>query len=147
MLNTKLYIYIYLDGLAQDCINSSALAMELLQFCTSHQYQVQSFNSQHYFWILYHRSGLIFLNCWEDLQISWHIHKCQSHSLYLSLYQWWVWFSYCRRLSFMPITQVTFEYDMFLQLPWNHTTQKPKYNRDGKMLCHVSSQYEIISMA
>ena len=24
----------YIDGLAQDCSNSSALAMELLQFCT-----------------------------------------------------------------------------------------------------------------
>ena len=30
----SLFIYFYVDGLVQDCSNSSALAIELLQFCT-----------------------------------------------------------------------------------------------------------------
>ena len=31
-------ISIYIDGLVQDCSNSSVLAMELLQSCSSHLY-------------------------------------------------------------------------------------------------------------
>ena len=30
------YFTMYIDGLVQDCSNSSALAMELLQSCTKH---------------------------------------------------------------------------------------------------------------
>ena len=29
----KIIVHIHIDGLVQDCSNSSALAMELLQFC------------------------------------------------------------------------------------------------------------------
>ena len=28
-----IYVYVYIDGVVQNCINSSALAMELLQSC------------------------------------------------------------------------------------------------------------------
>ena len=34
MVHMNLYVQAYIDGLLQDCSNSSALAMELLQSCT-----------------------------------------------------------------------------------------------------------------
>ena len=33
-LDESVHIQLYINGLGQDCINSSALAMELLQSCT-----------------------------------------------------------------------------------------------------------------